>query len=265
MRYVRIFLLHFQDTFQNRGRSLVWFLVSVLNPLLLILFWQGAIREHGEIYGLWTSSAITSYYLLVAIASSFLMVHIEEDVAFRDIKDGDLAKYLLWPFSYFVIKFATELPWRIIQGFFALMVFFIFRFIFGMSLPLVHLPLELFLTVIIVFFAFLLSFTFKMVLGLTAFWTIDFWGTLSLQEFLFSVFGGIVAPLMLYPNIFFSIANALPFAYIIYFPIIALEGLASIPELFRIISMQIMWIVVLYATYRVVWSKGLKKFTAIGR
>lgn len=265
MRYVRIFLLHFQDAFQNRGRSLVWFIVAMLNPLLLILFWQGAIREHGEIYGTWTSSAITSYYLLVAIASTFLMVHIEEEVAYRDIKDGQLAKYLLWPFSYFIIKFATEFPWRIIQGSFALIVFAFFQYVLGMSLKLVHFPLEIFLTIIIVILALLLSFTFKIFLGLSAFWTTDFWGTISLIDFLFAIFGGVVAPLALYPSQIYSIATALPFAYIVYFPVTAIEGLVATSELYRIISVQSIWLLILYVAYRKIWSKGLKKFTAIGQ
>ena len=222
MRYVRIFLLHFQDAFQSRGRSLVWFIVAILNPLLLILFWQGAIREHGEIYGIWTSNAITSYYLLVAIASTFLMVHVDEDVAYRDIKDGQLAKYLLWPFSYFTIKFASEFPWRLIQGFFALFVFIFFQFVLGVSLMVVRFPLEIFLTTIIVALALMLSFTFKMFLGISAFWTTDFWGTVSLVDFLFAILGGVIAPLSLYPSYIYSIAAALPFAYIVYFPVTAI-------------------------------------------
>lgn len=48
MRYVKIFLLHFQDALHSRARSLVWFPVAFIGPLLLLLFWQGAISEHGE-------------------------------------------------------------------------------------------------------------------------------------------------------------------------------------------------------------------------
>lgn len=265
MRYVRIFLLHFQDAFASRGRSFVWFIVSILNPLLLILFWQGAIREHGEVYGQWTGSTITSYYLLVAIVSSFLMVHIEEEVAYRDIKEGLLSKYLLWPFSYFVLKFATELPWRLIQGFFALIVFFLFRFIFGVTLPLVHIPFEIALTVVVVILALFLSFTFKMVLGLTAFWTTDFWGTLSFIDFSFAMLGGVVAPLVLYPPVFFSLAKIFPFAYIVYYPVMAIEGMAHTPELIRIIIVQLMWSGILYLLYQKLWLLGLRKFTAIGQ
>ena len=265
MRYGKIFLLHFQDAFHSRGRSFVYFLLSLTSPMLLLLFWQGAIREHGEVYGVWTSSAITSYYLLIAIASSFLIVHIEEDVAFRDIKDGALVKYLLRPFSYFIVKFMEELPWRVIQGLLAIVIFLFFRFIVGIPLPIVHRPLEILLVSGVFVLAFAISYVFKMVLGLTAFWTTDFWGTLSIEEFLFSVFGGIIAPLVLYPSVFARIAQVLPFAYIVYFPVVAVEGMLSIYELLRVLGAQVAWLIILYGVYLLLWNRGIKKFSSVGQ
>lgn len=265
MRYGKIFLLHFQDVFHSRGRSFVWFLVSLTNPLLLLLFWWGAIREHGEVYGQWTASAITSYYLLLAIASSLLIVHIEEDVAFRDIKEGGMVKYLLRPFSYFIIKFMEELPWRLIQASFALIVFIVFRFVLGIRLPLISSPLEIVLACFIIMLGLVISYVFKMILGLTAFWTTDFWGILSIEQFLMSVFGGVIAPLLLYPAFLARVAHALPFAYIVYFPVIAMEGLLTVTELLHVIAVQVVWVIILYIVFRWVWRRGVSEFSSVGQ
>ena len=265
MRYFRIFFLHFQDVFHNRGRAFVWFLVSFITPLLLLMFWQGAIREHGEVYGQWNSSAITSYYLLLAIAMSFLIAHIEEDVAFRDIKEGALVKYLVRPFPYFFLKCMEEIPWRIIQGSFGILIFLFFRFVLGLSLPLAHGMVGILLAIIILTLAMAVSYVFKMVIGLTAFWTTDFWGTVAMIEFAFSIFGGIVAPLVLYPPPLFLVAQILPFAYIVYFPVVAIEGMLSVDQSLRVIGIQIVWIVLLYMLYGWLWKRGVKQFSAVGQ
>lgn len=265
MRYVKIFSLHFQDVFNNRGRSFVWFLVSLLNPLFFLIFWNGVIQERGVIQKTWTMNAMTSYYLLLTIASSFLIVHIEEDVAWRDIKEGILAKYLVRPFSYLLIKFMEEMPWRIIQGFFGVVVFLLFTIFLNVSLPLVHDPLGIMFSILITILAFVISFLFKMSLGLTAFWTTDFWGTLSLEEIGMLIIGGIAMPLTLYPTLLQHIARILPLAYIVYFPVVAIEGILSLSELEGVVFVQLVWIVLLYWIYRFLWDRGIKKFTAIGQ
>ena len=259
MRYVRILALHFQDVFQNRGRSFIYFLMGFLNPLLLLLFWSGA----GGSY--WTFDEMSSYYLLLTAAMSFLIVHIEEDVAFFDIKGGVLAKYLLRPFSYFISKFMEELPWRILQGSLGLLVFARFLFFFRISFSLVSNPSEIILAAAIVLSALGVSYTLKMLLGLTAFWTTDFWGMLSIEEVVFLIFGGLVMPLSFYPDMIEKIAYALPFSYIVYFPVIAVQGKLSIPEMFRVIMTQLIWIGLLYGLYRYLWRRGVKKFTAVGQ
>lgn len=265
MRYVRIFALHVQDVFQNRGRSFIYFLMGLLNPLLQLVFWSGAITEDGGKSGLWDFGEMASYYLLITVAMSLLVVHIEEDVAFLDIKEGVLAKYLLKPFSYFISKFMEELPWRIIQGFFAIIVFIAFVGVVGISFPLVGDPMRISLALVIAVLALLISYTLKMLLGLFALWTTDFWGILSVEEVVFLILGGIVMPLAYYPAALASIAYVLPFSYIVYFPVIAAQGKLTDIAMINVIGSQLAWILALYVLYRVVWKNGMKKFTAVGQ
>ena len=158
-----------------------------------------------------------------------------------------------------------ELPWRIIQGAFGLFIFILFLLFFRLEIPIVHGPLEILLSVAIVLLALGVSYTFKMILALTSFWTTDFWGVLSMEEVTFLVFGGIVMPLTFYPEILEKISYVLPLAYIVYFPVVAIQGKLSVLEMIQTIVIQFLWIAVLYQGYKVFWSKGIKKFTAIGQ
>lgn len=208
---------------------------------------------------------MVSYYLLLAVVMSLLIAHIDEDVAFRDIKEGVLAKYLLRPFSYFLSKFMEELPWRLAQGLYALFAYVLFVLFIHISLPFVNSPMEIVVAIVICVLGLVISYTLKMVLGLAAFWTTDYWGMLSMIEVASLVLGGIAMPLTFYPDILAKISYALPISYYIYFPVVALQGKLTWSEMIRVIFTQLVWIGLLYSTYKVLWKQGIKKFTAVGQ
>ncbi|MBI5620491.1 ABC-2 family transporter protein [Candidatus Gottesmanbacteria bacterium] len=265
MRYVRMFALHFQDVFQNRGRSFIYFLLGLINPVLQLLFWSGAIAQDSGTGAYWSFSEMASYYLLVTIATSFLVVHIEQDVAFLDIKEGKLTKFLLQPFSYFISKFMEEFPWRVTQGAFGLVAFMLFIAFTNISISLISTPSQIFLAVIICLLALAISYTLKMVLGLLALWTTDFWGILSIEEVVFLIFGGFVMPLTYYPPLLEKISYVLPLAYIVYFPVIAVQGNLTASAMYHTILIQILWLGLLYVLYQFVWHRGVKKYTGVGQ
>src|SRR3989338_3301247 len=176
MRYVKILLLHFENVLEHRMRSLVWFLVSLLNPLLYILFWRGAFQGRSEIGPGRTFSSLTSYYFLLTVASAVLTVHIEEDVAAYDIQEGKLVSYLLKPFSYYWFKFFDEINYRILQGSYGLLALVILQLFFGQFIILTNNVVIIILSLVIIFLAYILSFTFKMIIGILAFWMTEIFG-----------------------------------------------------------------------------------------
>ncbi len=143
MRILRIVALHFQQALQYRSRSFLWFLLALLNPAIYLLFWRAAINS-GHIIGTKVIfNDIASYYLLVVIAGALLIAHVEEDVAMIDIKQGELVKYLLKPYSYFWMKFIEEIPYRVIQGTYGWIGLLIMLLIFGNVLKVVHDPVQI--------------------------------------------------------------------------------------------------------------------------
>ena len=265
MRYVRILLIHFEDAIAERARNLVWFLIALINPLMLLLFWRGAILEKPEAYGQWNIPSIVSYYLLLIIAGAFLQVHIEEKIAYTDIQQGSLSNYLTKPFSYLLWNFFIEFPYRVLQGSFGVIVFLIFFVLFGNIVSIASDPLILVLASVVIILGYLLSFFFKMILGISALWTTDFSGLVNLVEVVTLVFGGFIMPIHLYPVILQRISFALPFASMFYFPIIAISGKLVVVELFQVIAVQCIWLVSLGSIYQLAWRRGVRLFTAIGQ
>lgn len=265
MRYVRIFFLHFQEAFDNRGRSFVWFLIPFVNISALLLFWVGAFHQQGNFIQGWSLSSVSSYYFLLLIVSSLLMVHIEEDVARMDVQQGGLTKYLVKPFSYFWFKFFQEVPWRITQGFFGIIILIGASFILGNFIKFNHSLEGIILSFFIAILGFFLSYIFKMIIGISALWITDYSGFAQLVEIVILIFAGFIMPLEFYPLWLKSVAYVLPFSYMIYFPIVAFTGQLATVELFRVIIVQTMWIAILAIAYKFLWKNGVKKFTAFGQ
>lgn len=262
MKYLRIFALYSQHVFQHRARSFIWFLIAFLNPFILLMFWSGALSG-GRVVNGWDSKSIQTYYLLVIVAQSILITHVENTVATEDIRMGELVRELLKPISYLWLKLSNEAPWRLIQGFYGMVVLTLFLF-FGMSFS-ISLSTSLILQALFIsLLAFSLSFLFKMVLGLLAFWMTDVYGILETNDVFIIMFSGTLMPFDLLPEWIQKIAQFTPYPYIVYYPVAAFMGKADV-NFSGVILSQLIWIIGLYSAYRIVWSKGIKKFSGVGQ
>lgn len=262
-RYGNIFLLHFQIVLTERGRSFVWFLMSLVPPLAVYLYWRAAFASHNTIPG-WNLSSISSYYFLLIVASSALVAHIEEDVSYEDIQQGELTGYILKPFSYITMKLFLETPYRILQGGFALIPVVLFLLFFGKFFTISDDPWVITLACLIAILGYSLSFLFKMIIGICTFWLTDASGFFQLVEGIMFIFAGFLLPITLLPGILAKIAAVLPFSYMVYYPIVAFQGGKSYTALFAIIATQLIWIGLFFVFYSWLWNKGIKKFTGVG-
>lgn len=265
MRYIRILLIHLQRVLAQRMRSFVWFIMTVINPVVLILFWHGALKQTGGSVGAWNEADFTTYYLVLMLASNFLVIHIEEHVSFYDIRLGYLSGQLVRPFSYYWLMFFEEIPYRITQGSFGviaaiiLIVFFKEVTFFSPSIETVL------LVSLIILCALAVSFTFKMIIGLLAFWITQIDGIRDMEFILSLIYGGYIIPLSLLPHSFQIFIGLTPFPWITYYPAIALIGKLSTQEMLIIIYQQLIWIIALSVVYKIAWTRGVKKFTAVGQ
>lgn len=260
MRYLRIFLLNCQEILEARSRMFVWFLLGCVSPLILILFWRGANPIEG-----WTFSQIASYYLLVIILNSFLMSHHEDTVARIDIQEGGLTAYLLKPFSYIKLKFFHELSYRLLQGFSAVVLLILFIIFFPSLFVFTNSSVIFSLSIILTIGAFFLGFLFKTIVGLMAFWFTDARGAFETGEVLLFIFAGYLMPIAFFPHWLEQVSTYLPFAYMLYFPIIAFEGKLTEIQLLQVLVTQSVWIGVLFLLYKKMWAAGVKKYTAVGQ
>ncbi len=264
MRLLRIFLLHFQYLLSHPSRSFVFIYTYTFLSLLYLAFIRGVFLQNGGDLGGWTLSSVSSYYFLIIVAPALLMTHPEHPVLRDDIENGELSGRLLKPFSYYWQRFFHELPYRLFQGLIATIIFIVLSVLFNNYIEFRLSVLQVMLIVIMLPLAYMLSFTFKMILAITGLWTTDIRGARELVEILIIIFAGFIVPVNLLPGILENLAYFLPFAYMIYFPVVAVQGQLSVNALMSVISVQILWLSILYLLFRKVWKKGLMRFTDLG-
>ncbi len=263
MRFFRIFLLNSNYLLSHRSRPLIYVFTYVFNSLIFLALIRGVFANSNNLSG-WTIPSITSYYFLLIPAAATLMTHPEDTIVRYDIEKEELAGRLLKPFSYYWLRFFHEIPVRIFQSIVGIFIFLALSTIFGSFLQLNFTPQQIVLTTAIIMLAYMICFTFKMVIGIMALWTTDNRGLKELIEILIIMFAGYLVPLNLLPGALEKTAYFLPFAYIIYFPVVAIQGKLSFQALIGTIGIQIIWLIVLCFLFHVLWGKGLRKFSDLG-
>lgn len=262
MRWLRIIGLQFEEILEYKLKSLIWLLMPIMNNLTLILFWTGAVFQKGEQTQL---SSLTTYYFLMTICGLFLSSHVEYEVSELHIKRGGLINYLLKPVSYYWMQLFEELPHRVLQATYALLIVGYIALVTKSNLTINIRPETIPIIVCIFIMGYLLSYTIKLSLAFLAFWIKEIGGITELFMIVSIIFSGGLLPIPLYPEVLKNIAHSLPFIYVGYFPVTSVQGIYNAGELFHILGMQLMWYGGIVIVNRIMWFFGLRQFTAVGQ
>lgn len=238
-----------------------------LVPLAATLFlWEAiyADKPAGTAIGAYTLAQMVSYYLLVTVVDSITAVAEDDWQIAADIKDGAVSQFLLKPLDFLAYRLCLYLSGRVIYTSVALIpvAFFLFfqrEYLVGPAAPLgwVLAPLS-------VLMAGLLQFFIAYTVALLSFWVLDVSTFIFIQfafEFLAS---GHLFPLDILPDGLHRLLLWSPYPYLLYFPVGVYLGRIQGVELWRGFALQLAWVGVAFLIARFVWSRGLRKYTAVG-
>jgi ABC-2 type transport system permease protein len=107
---------------------------------------------------------------------------------------------------------------------------------------------------------FLISYT----LALLAFWLLEI-STLIFIIFAFEyIAGGHLFPLDILPPVLAKVLFFTPFPYQMFFPVSIYVGKITGAMMYQGLIIQFLWVVAFYVLARVVWSRGIRKYSAVG-
>jgi ABC-2 type transport system permease protein len=110
----------------------------------------------------------------------------------------------------------------------------------------------------------LLQFFMSYTMALTAFWLLEV-STLIFIIFAFEyIAGGHLFPLNILPPGIEHALNLTPFPYLLFFPVSVYLGQVKGMALWQGLCTQAAWTISFYLLARVVWSRGIRKYSAVG-
>lgn len=232
-------------------------------PLVGLVLWLSVVSSGAEIG--YTNSQVVSYFLMAAFLS--VATNAWHSWFFNEeIRNGEVNKYLLKPYSPFWALLSDNLTQKVFQlSFMVVVITLISYYLLGGW----NLGLNLTLGLIILFVislinAVLISFIIDLLIGVSGFWfhDVDFLnGFFSIAG---NIFSGKMIPLVLLPTTIFNLVSILPFRYIISFPIEVLMSREVGVGLLGGLSIQVFWLIILALMYKALYAQGLKSYSSYG-
>jgi ABC-2 type transport system permease protein len=238
---------------EYRAELILWVLAGSL-PIILMGVWTQAAQ--GGSFGL-TPVDFARYFFAVFLVRQFTVVWEFE----REVVEGKLSPRLLQPLDpvwHHVISHVSERAARIP---FALALMALFFILYQQAIWIPSLP-QISLFALAVVLAFTLRFVIQYTFAMFAFWT-ERASALENLWFLFYLFlSGMIAPLEVFPESVRAFVLCTPFPYLIDFPVSILVGLPV--DLGKGFSASVGWILLFLGLNRLLWRRGLKRYSGMG-
>ncbi|MFN4212762.1 MAG: ABC transporter permease [Microgenomates group bacterium] len=261
-KYLKIFQLSLLQYFVYRLNFILWRVRNILTLIFLYFFWTSVFVHRPLIFS-YSSDKLVTYILLVNLLSSIVLGTRTADVA-SEIRSGDLANYLIKPFSFFKFIITKEAADKLINFLFSLFEIILLAIIFQPKIFIqenIFNYLMFFLTLIV---AIVISFSISLTISFIAFWSAEIWAPRFIFFVLVTSLAGTFFPLDVLPLPIYNLLLLTPFPYLIYFPTkIYLHGFSG-PQVVPLI-ISLIWFLILYQTMLAIWRKGIKNYSAYGR
>ena len=205
-----------------------------------------------------------SYFVVMTVAEYFISAFNEDYQIGEEIRSGTINQFITKPIDYFGYRLTLFFANRTITGVIMVVPLLVCLPLLINFLPAhgeawryaVALPAFLLSAVI----QFCIAFCF----GLLAFWFLEIQGFVILSMAIETTLSGQLFPLDLLPPALLGVIAWLPFYYQAYFPVAFATGGLD-PEAIREgFMIQLGWVALMLAGGRLLWTRGLRRHTAVG-
>jgi ABC-2 type transport system permease protein len=258
----RLWQVNWAEQWQYRANLLMYLLYWLVSPIIYLAVWTSIANANGDVSG-YTANDFTTYYmtlLLVDQITSNIVIH---SFGYK-IQDGSLSGELVRPIHPMLTNaLVNNIAFKALTIMGLIPIWIILYFLVKPDFSSVTLP-NILLAIPAMILAFFMGFLFSAAITSLAFWTTRVY---SIHEFYFAMillFSGQFVPLPLMPQVIQSIAQFLPFQYLIYFPIQLILGNLSSQQIVQGYVLLPIWLGVSALLFNWVWRNGVKRYSAVG-
>jgi ABC-2 type transport system permease protein len=246
---------------QYRASIVLWLLWGVTEPAIALGIWW-AIAGSGTVGG-YARADFARYFFGVMLINQ-LTIAWDSWYLDRWIREGELNFRLARPLHPAHEAVADNIAYKARTASVILIVWLVAAVLW----PVVRLPAtpgRLALTAVAVVLAAGMRFFISFTTGLLAFWTTRATAIMELHAGVSLFLAGRIAPLPLLPPAVASVAGVLWFRSMLAFPVDLLTGTVhGVDAVLRGFGTQLVWLAFWAVACRVAWTRGLRRYGAVG-
>jgi ABC-2 type transport system permease protein len=248
---------------QYRIDIALWLLWGITEPAVALGIWWSIASQNGGMVDGYSTAAFAQYFFAITLVNQLTQAwdawYIDEWIA-----EGELNHRLARPVSPVHESIADNIAYKLRTGTFVILTWVVVSLVWP-DARLHAEPGRWLLFALAALLGAAIRFLNSFTIGLLAFWTTRATSIVELQTAVAMFLSGQLAPLDLLPHPVVALSHALWFPYTIAFPVSLLTGTGDAQmTIARGFAGQVVWLVVWWVAYRVVWSRGLVRYGAVG-
>ncbi|MEM7533894.1 MAG: ABC-2 family transporter protein [Chloroflexota bacterium] len=260
----------FQEQIAYRSDLVIRVIALFFSFYLLTIFWTAlygnAATTEQAVEGIPLSSMIT-YAILSAVTGGLLNVFgiLQVYISYwmsRKMRTGEIISDMLKPTDFQFYLLAHSLGRLVFNLIFSIPIVLVAFLIFELDPPTSREALGLF--VLSLSGGYLLLFLIDFLISLSAFWTTQTRGIGGMTRLVVALLSGSFVPLWFFPDWAKGTLTYLPFASIYHTPLSIYIGRIAEADAMQAISVQVVWIVLLFILSRIIWQRSRQKLMIHG-
>ncbi len=263
-KYWHVINIGIQNTLTYRMNFLFRCVFGFVPLLATIALWRAIYDGRTDTISGYSLAGMISYYLVLTIVDALTAVNEDDWQIATDIKDGNISQFLLKPIDFLGYRLCLFGAGRLVYMVVAIVptTLFVLWFREDFSLPAAAATFGYFLLSVVM--TGLLQFFLSYTMALLAFWMQEV-STVIFILFAFEyIASGHLFPLDILPPAVEQVLRFTPFPYQLYFPVSIWLGRTTGAAVGQGLLIQAAWVVAAYLLARWVWSRGIRKYSAVG-
>lgn len=249
------------DNIQYRASGMIWMIGSILEPTIYLIVWSTVAESRGGSVGDYTASEFAAYYIILLLVNHLTFSWIMQTFQYR-IQYGQLSYELLRPIHPIHGDISDNIAYKIVQMTVMLPALVVLIWLFEPAFDFEAWSLALAVPVIVL--AFAVRFLLEWSLAMAAFWTTRIVAINNTYFAIMMFVSGRIAPIALLPIWLQSVAEVLPFYYIIAFPVEIVTGRLDGEQILSGVLVLLCWLLAACALLMILWKRAVKSFAAVG-
>ncbi len=263
-KYVKIFDIGLQNTVVYRWNFLLRSVFGIVPLIGTIFLWKAVFHSKGAPINGYDYSSMIFYFMLTVFLENLITPTEDEWQIAAEIRDGRISAFLTKPLNYLGYRIMLFLSYRLLYIAVVLVPIIILAWIFRDHLRMPEHAITWLAFALSTGMAGFLQFFIAYSLALIAFWVLEI-STIVFILYSFEFFlSGHVFPLDVMPAALQTFVHWSPFTYELFFPAQVFMERTQGAALLQGLGIQAGWLLMSWVCARVLWSRGVRKYQAVG-